>query len=47
MNKIEIKSIDTFFENDLRKTKMVITENDCDKEIILEGNGSVKVAVEV
>ena len=44
MENIEIKSIETFTENETPKTKMIINDNDTEKEIILEGNGKLKIA---
>ncbi|MBO6088443.1 hypothetical protein J6P92_08890 [bacterium] len=46
MNDLKIKEISRFLENDILKTKIVITENGKDKEIILSGNGELKIAVE-
>ena len=40
----EIKSIETFTENETPKTKMIINDNNTEKEIILEGNGKLKIA---
>lgn len=47
MDDLKIKEITTFTENNSTKTKMIISENNIDKEIILEGDGSIKMAVEV
>ncbi len=47
MGDLIIKEISTFEENNLEKTKMIILENNLEKEIILEGNGTIKAAVEV
>ncbi len=44
MENIEIKSIETFTENETPKTKMIINDNNTEKEIILEGNGKLKIA---
>ncbi len=44
---LKIKEISTFTENNVNKTKMIISEDNIDKEIILEGDGSIKTAVEV
>lgn len=46
MNNIEIKEISAFMENNTRKTRLVISENGKDTEIILKGDGQIKVAVE-
>ena len=47
MNDLKVKEISSFIENNTRKTRLVISENGRDTEIILEGNGKLKVAVEV
>lgn len=47
MDDLKIKEISTFIEDNINKTKMIISENNIDKEIILEGDGSIKTAVEV
>ncbi len=47
MNDLKIKEISRFTENDVVKTRLVISENGKDTEIILEGNGKIKAAVEV
>lgn len=44
MNDIKIKEINCFQDNNNRKTKIIISDNSKDTEIILEGNGSLKVA---
>lgn len=44
---LKIKEISTFTENNVNKTKMIISEDNIDKEIILEGDGSINTAVEV
>lgn len=46
MNDLMIKEITSFMENDVRKTRLVILENGKETEIILEGNGKLKAAVE-
>lgn len=46
MNDLSIKEISRFTENNIQKTRLVISENGKDTEIILEGNGKLKVAVE-
>lgn len=43
MENVEIKAIETFTENEVPKTKMVISDNTSEKEIILEGNGKLKI----
>ncbi len=47
MNELKIKEISRFTENDVEKTRLIISENGKDTEIILEGNGKLKTAVEV
>lgn len=46
MNNIEIKSIESYLENEVSKTKMIISDKESEREIILEGKGSLKVPVE-
>ena len=45
MNDIKIKEISRFTEDKIEKTRLIITENGKDTEIILSGNGKLKVAV--
>ncbi len=47
MNDLKIKEISRFTENDVVKTRLIISENGKDTEIILEGDGKLKTAVEV
>ena len=47
MNDLKIKEISRFTENDVVKTRLVISDNGKDTEIILEGNGKIKAAAEV
>lgn len=47
MNDLKIKEISRFIENNVKKTRLVISENGKDTEIILEGNGELKMAVNV
>ncbi len=47
MNDLKIKEISRFTENDVVKTRLIISENGKDTEIILEGDGKFKAAVEV
>ena len=47
MNDLKIKEISRFTENNIVKTRLIISENGKDTEIILEGNGKIKAAVEV
>ena len=44
MNDLKIKEITRFMEDNIQKTKLVITENGKDTEIILTGSGKLKVA---
>lgn len=44
---LTVKEIKSFIENDVRKTRLVISESGKDTEIILQGNGKIKTAVEV
>ena len=46
MNNLKVKEIIRFYEDNIVKTKLVITENGKDTEIILSGNGKLKIAVE-
>lgn len=46
MSQIKIKEISTFMENSVRKTRLIISECGKDTEIILEGDGKIKVAVQ-
>lgn len=47
MDIFDIKSIEKFTENEVKKTRLTISEDEISaKEIILEGEGSIKVAVE-
>lgn len=52
MNKMVIKEVSEFTVTDengksIRKSKLVISNNGVDTEIILEGNGKVKVTTAV
>lgn len=47
MNDLKIKEISRFVEDNIQKTKIIISENGKDTEIILTGEGKLKVAVEV
>ena len=44
---LKIKDISRFTENNIEKTRLVICENGKDTEIILEGDGKLKAAIEV
>ena len=43
---LKIKEISRFTEDNIEKTKLVISENGKETEIILSGNGKLKVAVQ-
>ena len=45
MNDLKIKEVSRFVEDNIEKTKLVICENGKDTEIILTGNGKLKIAV--
>lgn len=45
MNDLTIKEVTRFVEDNVEKTRLVICENGRDTEIILSGNGKLKVAV--
>ncbi len=47
MDVMKIKEIFSYMEDDVRKTKMVISEGGRDTEIILEGNGKLSVVAGV
>lgn len=47
MNDLKVKEISRFMENNILKTKLVISQNGKDTEIILSGDGKIKTAVEV
>ncbi len=44
MSEIKVKEIVTFTENNIRKTKLIISDTEKETEIILEGNGKLKIA---
>lgn len=44
MSELKVKEITTFTEGNLKKTKLVISDCEKDTEIILEGNGALKIA---
>lgn len=44
---LKIKEITNFVENNIKKTRLVMLENGKETEIILTGDGKLKVAVEV
>lgn len=47
MENFDIKSVENFAENETNKTRLKICNKDFkEKEIILEGNGSIKIAIE-
>ena len=45
MKDLKIKEISRFVEDNIEKTKLIISEDGKDTEIILSGNGKLKVAV--
>ena len=47
MKDLKVKEISRFVEDNVEKTKLVLSENGKDTEIILSGSGKLKVAVEV
>ncbi len=47
MNDLKIKEITRFVEDNVEKTRLVISENGKDTEIILTGDGKLKAAVKV
>ncbi len=47
MGNLKIKEITSFTDGNVNKTKLVISDNGVDKEIILSGEGELKAAVEV
>lgn len=47
MKDLKIKEITRFTQDNVEKTRLIISENEKDTEIILEGNGQLKTAVEV
>ena len=46
MQDLKIKEISRFVEGNVSKTRLIISENGKDTEIILSGDGELKVAVE-
>ena len=47
MNVLKVKEITRFVEDSIQKTRLIISENGKETEIILQGNGKLKAAVEV
>lgn len=47
MNDLKIKEISRFIEDNMQKTKLIISHNGKDTEIILSGNGELKTAVKL
>lgn len=45
MNDLKVKEISSFMENNIQKTRLIISQNGKETEIILEGNGKIKTAV--
>lgn len=46
MNDLKIKEVTRFVEDNVEKTRLVISQDGKDTEIILTGNGKLKVAIE-
>lgn len=46
MENFAIKNIDSFIENEINKTRITVQEKGADKEIILEGEGTINIAIE-
>lgn len=46
MNDLKVKEISRFMDNNIEKTRLVISQNGKETEIILSGNGKLKVAVQ-
>lgn len=46
MENLKIKEVSRFTENNVLKTKLVVSENGKDTEIIFTGDGKLKVAIE-
>lgn len=47
MNDVRVKEISRFVDSDVLKTRLVITQNGKDTEIIFTGDGKLKVATQV
>lgn len=47
MKDLKIKEITRFTKDNVEKTRLIISENGKDTEIILEGSGQLKTAIEV
>lgn len=47
MSDLKIKEISRFTEGNVEKTRLIISENGKDTEIILSGNGKIKIAAHV
>ncbi len=47
MNDLKVKEIIRYVENNVPKTRLIISENGKETEIILQGNGDLKATVEV
>lgn len=47
MNDLKVKEITHFVEDSIQKTRLIISENGKETQIILQGNGELKAAVEV
>ena len=45
MTDINIKNIINYIEDDVKKTKLVINVDEQEKEILFQGDGSIKTSV--
>ncbi len=44
MSELNIKEITSFLDDNTKKTRLVVSDTEKETEIILEGNGSLKIA---
>lgn len=44
MSELKVKEISTTTEDNIKKTRLIISDSEKDTEIILEGNGVLKIA---
>ncbi len=44
MSELNIKEITSFIDDNTKKTRLVVFDEDKETEIILEGSGSLKIA---
>jgi len=47
MSELKVKEIRNYMENNIRKTKLIISDKGKDTSIILEGDGKLCVAAKV